>query len=103
MEAARLPLGKIVEKEIDRSNATVAGDDEIGAGVSGWLTGSARYPANPSGIAYFLGRGKRLIFKIWMRCFYRASNTMNFVATAKDAAFWVIENCVFVEELVDGS
>ena len=55
MEAARIALRKIVEKEIDRSNATVAGDDEIGAGVSGWFAGSAGYPANPSGIACFLG------------------------------------------------
>ena len=52
----RLPifaLRKIVEKvekEIDRSNATVPGDDKIGSRVSWWFAGSARYPSNPSGI-----------------------------------------------------
>src|ERR1700693_365646 len=35
---------KIVEKEIDRSNATVPGDDKIGSRVSWWFAGSARYP-----------------------------------------------------------
>ena len=43
-------LRKIVEKEIDRSNATVPGDDKIGSRVSWWFAGSARYPSNPSGI-----------------------------------------------------
>ena len=43
-------LRKIVEKEIDRSDATVPGDDKIGSRVSWWFAGSARYPSNPSGI-----------------------------------------------------
>ena len=43
-------LRKIVEKEIERSNATVPGDDKIGSRVSWWFAGSARYPSNPSGI-----------------------------------------------------
>jgi hypothetical protein len=43
-------LREIVEKEIDRSNATVPGDDKIGSRVSWWFAGSARYPSNPSGI-----------------------------------------------------
>ena|SRR2546427_5240580 len=43
-------LRKIVEKEIDRSNATVPGDNKIGSRVSWWFAGSARYPSNPSGI-----------------------------------------------------
>jgi len=43
-------LRKIVEKEIDRSNATVPGDDKIGSRVSWWFAGSARYPSNPSGV-----------------------------------------------------
>jgi hypothetical protein len=50
IEAAHFALRKIVEKEIDRSNATVAGDDKIGSRVSWWFAGSARYPSNPSGI-----------------------------------------------------
>ena len=47
---AHFALRKIIEKEIDRSNATVPGDDEIGSRVSWWFAGSARYPSNPSGI-----------------------------------------------------
>src|SRR5262249_16816207 len=43
-------LWKIVEKEIDRSNATVPGDDKIGCRVSWWFAGSARYPPRASGI-----------------------------------------------------
>src|ERR1700688_1907359 len=44
-------LRKIVEKEIDRSNAAIPGDDKIGSRVSWWFAGSARYPSNPSAIA----------------------------------------------------
>jgi hypothetical protein len=44
-------LRKIIEKEADRSNAAVPGDDKIGSRVSWWFAGSARYPSNPSGIA----------------------------------------------------
>ena len=42
--------GQAVEKHIDRSNATVPGDDKIGSRVSWRFAGSARYPSNPSGI-----------------------------------------------------
>src|SRR5712672_2075279 len=49
-EVAHFALRKIVEKEIDRSNATVPGDDKIGSRVSWWFAGCARYPSNPSGI-----------------------------------------------------
>jgi hypothetical protein len=38
-----LALRKIVEKEIERSNATVPGDDKIGSRVSWWFAGSARF------------------------------------------------------------
>jgi len=48
--AAESSSGQAVEKEIDRSNATVPGDDKIGSRVSWWFAGSARYPSNPSGI-----------------------------------------------------
>jgi len=47
---AQCALRKIVEKEIDRSNATVPGDDKIGSRVGWRFAGSARYPSNPSGI-----------------------------------------------------
>jgi hypothetical protein len=45
----RNPHLKIVEREIDRSNAAVPGDDKIGSCVGWWFAGSARYPSNPSG------------------------------------------------------
>src|SRR3989442_14363608 len=73
-------LRKIVEKEIDRSNATVPGDDKIGSRVSWWFAGSARYPSNPSGITYFLGREEGLIFEIWMSGFYHTGHTLNLVS-----------------------
>ena len=50
IELAHFASRKIVEKEIDRSNATVPGDDKIGSRVSWWFARSARYPSDPSGI-----------------------------------------------------
>src|SRR5882724_5774226 len=50
-EVAHFALSKMVEKEIDRSNAAVPGDDKIGSRVSWRFAGSARYPSNPSGIS----------------------------------------------------
>jgi hypothetical protein len=49
---------KIVEKEIDRTNATVPGDDKIGSRVSWWFAGSTRYPSNPSGTEAFDVKGR---------------------------------------------
>jgi hypothetical protein len=42
--------GQAVEKEIDRGNATVPGNDKIGSRVSWWFAGNAGYPSNSSGI-----------------------------------------------------
>jgi hypothetical protein len=103
IELAHFASRKIVEKEIDRSNATVPGDDKIGSRVSWWFAGSARYPSNPSGITQFLGREEGLIFEIWMCCFYHTSDTINLVSATKYTAFWVIEYCIFVKDLVDCS
>jgi hypothetical protein len=100
---AHFALRKIIEKEIQRSNATVPGDDKIGSRVSWRFAGSARYPTDPSGITEFLGREEGLIFEIWMCCFQHPSNTINLVTAAKYAAFWVIEYGVFVKELIDCS
>jgi hypothetical protein len=46
-EVVHCVLGKIVEKEVDRVNATVPGDDKIGACVSWWFPQRARHPSNP--------------------------------------------------------
>jgi hypothetical protein len=47
---AHFALREIVEKEMDRSYATVPGDDKIGSRVGWWFAGGARDPANSSGI-----------------------------------------------------
>jgi hypothetical protein len=87
---------------MDRSNATVPGDDKIGSRIGWWFAGSAGYPSNSSGIPGFLGSGKGLIFEIWMSCLYHSSNTIDLVTAKKYAAFGVTEYCVFVKDLVDG-
>src|SRR2546428_11761170 len=38
-----------------------------------------------------------------MCCFYHTSNTINLVTATKYTAFWVIEYCVFVKDLIDCS
>jgi len=96
-------LRKIVEKQIERSNATVPGDDKIGSRVGWWFAGNARYPSNPSGINEFLGREEGLICEIWVCCFYHTSNTINLVSATKYTAFGVIECCIFMKDLVDCS
>ena len=100
---AYFALRRIFEKGIERSNATVPGDDKISSRVSWWFAGSAAYPSNPSGITSFLGRGEGLIFEIWMRCFYHTSDMINLASATKYTAFWVIEYCIFVKDLVDCS
>src|ERR1700730_71335 len=36
-----------------------------------------------------------------MCCFYHTSNTINLVTATKYTAFWVIEYCIFMKDLVD--
>src|SRR6266849_6540934 len=38
-----------------------------------------------------------------MCCFYHTSNTINLVSATKYTAFWVIEYCIFMKDLVDCS
>jgi hypothetical protein len=38
-----------------------------------------------------------------MCCFYQTSNTINLVSATKYTAFWVIEYCIFMKDLVDCS
>src|SRR5437762_14328695 len=38
-----------------------------------------------------------------MCCFYHTSNTINLVTATKFTAFWVIEYCIFVKDLIDCS
>ena len=40
--------GELVEKEIERSNATASGDDKVGSRVSWWFAGGAGNPLDPS-------------------------------------------------------
>src|SRR6267154_6608173 len=38
-----------------------------------------------------------------MCCFYHTSDTINLVSATKYTAFWVIEYCIFMKDLVDCS
>src|ERR1700720_555434 len=55
---------QLVEKEIDRGNPPLAGNEEIRSGVSRCFTGAARYPSYPPGVAQLLGLGNWLILKV---------------------------------------
>jgi hypothetical protein len=52
---------QLVEKEINRSNSTVVGNDEISTGVSRLFAWAALYPLDPPAIAHFLWFGFGLI------------------------------------------
>jgi hypothetical protein len=57
---------------------------------------------NPSGITKFLGRGERLVFEIWMCCFYHTSNAINLVTASVDASVGIVEHTIFIPDVVDG-
>src|SRR5438132_10580806 len=94
--------GQLVEKEIDSGNPPVTGNEEIRPGVSRRLTGAARYPSYPPGIAQLLGLGNWLISKVRMSSLDGARDAIDLVASTMGAAFGVVENAIFGEDLVDG-
>jgi len=57
---------KLVKEEIDGGNLAVPDDYEIGSGVGWRLARAARYPPDPTAIAYLLRRGERLILEVRM-------------------------------------
>jgi hypothetical protein len=99
--AAAARLRKLVKEEIDRGNLTVPGDDEIGSGVSWRLAMAAGNPTDTTSIAHLLRRRDRLISEVRMRSLDHPGNAVDLVAAAANAAFGVVENSVFVEDIID--
>src|SRR2546429_6723042 len=83
-------------------NPAVPGDDEIGPGVSGRLTGAAVSPLHPPAIARFLGPGNWLISKVRVSSLDCARDAIDLVAATVDAFAGVVEHAVFGVDLVDG-
>lgn len=94
-------LREIVEKEIPRNDAAVPDDDKISPRISGWLTGSAGYPSNSSGVTDLLGREEGLILEIWMGSFDRAGDAIDLVTAPEDSALGAIKYGVFMKYLID--
>src|SRR5882724_9094097 len=91
---------KFVKEEIDCGNPAVPYDYEIGSGVSWWLARAARYPPDPTAIAYLLRRGERLILEIRMSSLDHACDAVDLIATAVSAVRFV-KHSVFTEDLID--
>ncbi|HEV2688198.1 MAG TPA: hypothetical protein VGV35_06580, partial [Bryobacteraceae bacterium] len=100
--AAESRSGQFVEKEVDSGNPPVPGNDEISPGVSRRLTGAARYPSDPPGIAQFLGLGNWLISKVRVSRLDGARDAIDLVASTMGSTFGVVEYTIFGEDLVDG-
>jgi hypothetical protein len=93
-------LRKLVKEEIDGSNLAVPDDYEIGSGVGWRLARAARYPPDPTAIAYLRRRGERLILEVRMSSLDHACDAVDLV-TAAVSAFRFVEHSVFVEDLID--
>ena len=93
--------GQLVEKKINGGNPAVPGDEEIRPGVSWRVTRAARYPLDPPAIACFLGLGYWLISKVRVSSLDRARDSIDLVATSVDAPLGIVEDAIFVEDLVN--
>src|SRR2546422_3628619 len=82
------------------SNPAVSGNDEISPGVSWRLTRAARYPLDPSAIAYFLRLGNWLISKVRVSGLDRARDAIDLIASIIDAP-GLVEHTIFGEDLFD--
>src|SRR2546422_10182742 len=82
------------------SNPAVSGNDEISPGVSWRLTRAARYPLDPSAIAYFLRLGNWLISKVRVSGLDRARDAIDLIAAIIDAP-GLVEHTIFGEDLFD--
>src|SRR5882724_3306033 len=100
LEPPRRSVWELVKEEGDGGNFAVPGDHEIGSGVSWWPARAARYPPNPTAIAYLLRRGERLILEVRMSSLDHACDAVDLVTAAVSAVRFV-EHSVFVEDLVD--
>ena len=93
---------QLVEKEINRGNPTVPGDDEISSSVSWRLTRAARYPSEPPAVAQFLGCCNWLILKVRVSRPDRARDAIDFVSPTMGASFGIVKDSIFSPDLVDG-
>src|SRR5438552_3367749 len=82
------------------SNPAVSGNDEISPGVSWRLTRAARYPLDPSAIAYFLRLGNWLISKVRVSGLDRARDAIDLIAAIIGAP-GLVEHTIFGEDLFD--
>ena len=96
-----LALRKLVKEEVDGGNFAVAGDHEIRSGVSRRFAGAAGYPPNATAIAELLRSSDRLISEVGMSGLDHARNAINLVASTVDTAFGVVEDGIFVEDIID--
>ena len=100
MSPPRRSVWELVKEEIDGGNFAVSDDDEIGSGVSWWPARAARYPPDPTAIAYLLRRGERLILEVRMSSLDHACDAVDLV-TAPVSTVRFVEHSVFVEDLID--
>jgi hypothetical protein len=100
MSPPRRSVWELVKEEIDGGNFAVSDDDEIGSGVSWWPARAARYPPDPTAIAYLLRRGERLILEVGMSGLDHACDAVDLV-TATVSTVRFVEHSVFVEDFID--
>src|SRR5258707_2926849 len=100
MSPPRRSVWGLVKEEIDGGNFAVPDDHEIGSGISWRPARAARYPPDPTAIAYLLRRGERLILEVRMSSLDQASDAVDLV-TATVSTLGLIEHSVFVEDLID--
>lgn len=84
---------QLVQEEVDGGDSTVASDDEVSSGVSWQLAWTARYPLDPSAIAYFLGLCNWLVLKIRVSSTNRARNSIDLVGAAMRALVGIVGEC----------
>src|SRR4029077_12023699 len=95
-------IARAIEKEIDGGNLAVPGDEEISPGISWRLAGGTRHPPDPRGVAQLFWLADRLILKVRMSSLDHARDAVDLVAATVGAAVGVIENAIFVVDLVNG-
>src|SRR3981189_375314 len=100
MSPPRRSVLELVKEETDGSNFSVPDDYEIGSGVSWWPARAARYPPDPTAIAYLLRRGERLILEVGMSSLDHPCDAVD-LATATVSTVRFVEHSVFVEDFID--
>ena len=102
MSPPRNSVWELVKEEIDGSNFSVPDDYEIGSGVSWWPARAARYPPDPTAIAYLLRRGERLILEVRMSSSERAGDAIDLIVATINALVGIVEHAILVPELFEG-